>query len=306
MNKTERFQGKKQMRRLPPMTALIAFEAAARLGGVRAASDELNVSQSAVSHQIAKLEDHLESLLFERRNRRLFLTDVGQDFLRKIEPALDSIANSAADASRHSKHETLTISSPPSFLAMWLMPRVSGFLKTHPNLNLRLVERMTQDPDDKRVDCSIEYRFQASKDLQTTRILPDEVVPLGSPELIVERGIRSVEDLQGIPLIETERRLISWKTILKSRRWLKKQRFISVGYSLHAFKAAELGIGIALGNRYNAQWYIDKNLLSVPFRFETGSLPPTPRYYISATVQKAALPKVNEFTSWIKNESLYL
>jgi LysR family glycine cleavage system transcriptional activator len=290
------------MRKLPPLNALIAFEATARLGGVRAASDELNVTQSAVSHQIANLENYLQTLLFHRKSKRLFLTDVGKDYLRQVEPVLDSIARASADAARFSDRETLTVAAPPSLTVTWLLPRLGKFIDAFPNLNLRFLERMTLDPEEKQIDCAIEYRFQASKDLQSVLLLPDEVVPIASPYLVKKHRIRSIENLRGISLIETERRLTSWRAILGSQPWYKTQRIISVSYSLHAFQAAELSLGIALGNRNNAERYIKESRLCIPFEFKAGTVPPSPRYFLSSTAQKTNLPKVAAFSDWIRNE----
>ncbi|WP_092225979.1 LysR family transcriptional regulator [Desulforhopalus singaporensis] len=116
------------MRKLPPLTAIVAFEAVARLGSVRAAVSELNVTQSSVSHQLARLENHLQVQLFQRRSKRLFLTTAGQDYFKTIEPALDSIANATNKEMMETKRETLSVSAPPSFIVTWLLPRIDGFL----------------------------------------------------------------------------------------------------------------------------------------------------------------------------------
>jgi len=285
------------------MNALVAFEATARLGGVRVASDELNVTQSAVSHQIANLESYLQTPLFHRKSKRLFLTDVGKDYLKQVGPVLDSIARASADAAHLASRETLTVGAPPSLMVTLLIPRLGKFMDAHQNLNFRLLERMSLDLDEKNIDCAIEYLFQASKDLQSVLLLPDEVVPIASPYLVKKHKIHSIKNLRGIALIETERRLISWRAILGSQAWFKTQRIISVSYSLHAFQAAELSLGIALGNRYNAAKYIEEGRLCIPFEFEQGAVPPTPRYFISSTLQKANLPKVASFSNWIINEA---
>ncbi|TKB06390.1 LysR substrate-binding domain-containing protein [Desulforhopalus sp. IMCC35007] len=291
------------MRKLPPLTAVLAFEAVARLGSVRAAADELNVTQSSISHQIAKIEDHFQVKLFHRRSKRLFLTTGGQDYFKMIEPALDSIANATYSVAKDAKRETLTVSAPPSFIVTWLLPRIDRFLKTHPDLNLRLIDKMILDLEDKSIDCAIEYRFEALKDVQSARLLPDEVVVLAAPDLLRRHTIVSVDSLAGIPLIETERRLVSWNVILQSYPWFKRQKILTFSYSLHALKAAELGLGVALGNRHNAKWYIDENLLCVPFELEEGIVPPTPRYFITSMMQKASIPKVADFTDWIRSEA---
>jgi len=219
-----------------------------------------------------------------------------------LPPALDSIANATNKVVMETKRETLSVSAPPSFIVTWLLPRIESFLQAYPELNLRLIDRMTLDPDDKAIDCGIEYRFEATKDVQSECLLPDEVVILASPKLLDKREIKSIESLAGVPLIETERRLVSWSIILKYYPWFKIQKMLTFSYSLHAFKAAELGLGVVLGNLHNAKWYIDENLLCIPFALEPGSVPPTPRYFISSTMQKARIPRVVDFTNWIKKE----
>jgi LysR family glycine cleavage system transcriptional activator len=85
--------------------------------------------------------------------------------------------------------------------------------------------------------------------------------------------------------------------------WYRTQKIFSFSYSLHAFQAAELGLGVALGNRYNAERYIKEGSLCVPFEFKPGEVPPTPRYFFSSTAQKARLPKVIAFSDWITKEA---
>ena len=291
------------MRRIPPLNALIAFEATARLGGVRAASDELNVTQSAVSHQIANLENYLETALFHRRNRRMFLTEVGSDYFKQIEPAMEAIIRASAHAERIAHGETLTISAPPSLTATWLLARLQKFVDAHPDLNIRFLERMVLNPEEKLIDCAIEYRYQESQDFKSILLLHDEVAPIASPKLVNRHKIHSVEDLRGVTLIQTDRRLISWKAILGSMPWYRTQKIFSFSYSLHAFQAAELSLGVALGNRYNAERYIKEGSLCVPFEFKPGEVPPTPRYFFSSTAQKARLPKVIAFSDWITKEA---
>lgn len=122
---------------------------------------------------------------------------------------------------------------------------------------------------------------------------------MGSPCLsntFREEKIRSLNDLKGITLIETQRRLISWQTILVDFSWIKTQRIIFVSYSMHAFKVAEIGLGVALRNLYNTERYINEERLCIPFDLEPEKLPPEPRYFLSVLPQKAHLPKIVAFS----------
>ncbi|MCP4673575.1 MAG: LysR family transcriptional regulator, partial [Desulfobacula sp.] len=269
---------------------------------VQAAADELFVSQSAISHQLSNLEKFLNIPLFYRRNRRLILTDVGRDYMKQIGPAFESINNALAKAIQHTDRESLIISAPPTLISNWLLPRLNKFLESNKKLNLTILEKIELDPSEKEVDCAIEYRFQPSKDYKSIHLIPDEWVPLASPELCKKKTIRSLEDLKGVKLIETSRRLISWQTLLAGVPWLKNQSILSVSYSFHAFRAAELGLGVALGNLYNANTLIKQGRLVIPFKLDSIKLPPEPRYFFSVLPHKAQTPKVIAFSKWILAE----
>ncbi|WP_282605168.1 LysR substrate-binding domain-containing protein [Pelagibius sp. Alg239-R121] len=290
------------MRNLPSFKALSAFEAVARLGGVRTAANELSVTQSAVSHQLANLESHLRTPLFHRQGKRLILTDTGRDFLNRISPALDHLEEATFEAANYSRVETLTVSAPPSFLAMWLLPRIGKFSAVHDSLDLRLLERMTFTPEEESIDCAIEYRLAPESKSNAVQILSDEVVPLAAPDLATRYPMNNLGDLKRVTLIETERRLISWRAILRESPSLDAQRFLSVSYSLHAFEAARLGMGVALGNRYNAQRFIDEGSLMIPFDIPDQLKPRTPKYFLTLPEKKEGLEKVIQFCQWLQAE----
>lgn len=290
------------MRKIPSINSVIAFESVARQGSVKAAAEALCVSQSAISHHLSNLEEELKVNLFHRKNRRLTLTDIGKDYVKKLSPALETIANASAEATSFVGKETLKISAPPTLISNWLIPRLQPFLEENKYLNLIISERMEFDPNDRDIDCAIEYRFQPPQDYISKHLIPDEWVPLASKELLERYPIKSLEDLQGITLIETKRRLISWQTILSNYPWVNKQRFLSVPFSTHAFKAAECGLGVALGNLYNASELVNKKQLCIPFVIDPNLIPTTPRYYLSIPPNKIDLPKVETFSKWINNE----
>lgn len=291
------------MHTLPPLNALRVFETVARLGGVRQAASELCVTPPAVSHQIANLEDFLGAPLFYRRGRRLVLTDIARDYLIEVSPSLEAIGRATTVASQRQKaREVLTLAAPLSLTTNWLVPRLSGFLAAFPGLDLRFLDRMTLDPDESGIDLAIEYRFEPDPDLSSERILMDQAVPIAAPAFAEEHKIKGLESLKGVALIETERRLTSWRTILTGFEWSKTQRFINFSHSLHSFAAAEQGLGVALGNRANAEHLVASGQLCIPFDFEPDTIPPTPRYYISATRHKERLPRVNAFRNWLRLE----
>ena len=288
------------MRKLPPLNALSSFEATARLGTVRAAADALCVTPSAVSHQIALLEDRLGLSLFRRQNRRLILSEEGRAYLAQVGQAFDRLEEATADLSERRMREKLIIALPPSFTALWMMPRLATFRTQNPDLDLQFEDHLTLEDCVDQVDCGIEYRLAPSRDWHSENLFEDEIVPLASPALIDRDKIRSLEDLAGQTLIITERRMISWRALVADREWFQDCSLISVRYSYQAFSAALYGQGIALGNRHNAAHYIEQGQLAIPFEIDRTGLPSSPGYYFSCRTRNRDLPKVQAFRDWLR------
>jgi DNA-binding transcriptional LysR family regulator len=284
---------------LPPLPAVRVFEVVARLGSVRQAAQELYVTPPAVSHQLAKLEAHLGATLFIRRGRTLDLTDTGRDFLVEVSPALQAIDRATSIASRRKERDTLTIAAPPTLTTKWLLPRLGDFFAEYPEYDVRLMDRMTLDPDESIIDVAIEYRFDSDPHFSTRHLMPDDMVALANPDYVADHEIDSLASLQGLTLIETERRLTSWKSVISDFDWAKDQRFLTVGYSLHAFDAAAQSLGVALGNRVNAEGMLSAGQLCIPFDIDEELLPPSPSYYVSVPPHKERWTSVVAFTRWL-------
>jgi DNA-binding transcriptional LysR family regulator len=121
----------------PPLSCLLAFEAAARRASFSAAAIELHLTPSAVSHQIAKLEELLGVRLFERSARSIALTEAGREYMSRVSGALDAIS-SATDNARKGVRNALYVHAAPSFASLWLMPRLANFAQAHPGIALSL------------------------------------------------------------------------------------------------------------------------------------------------------------------------
>lgn len=206
----------RSFRNLPSLRALAAFEAVARLGSARLAADELAVSQSAVSHQIANLEASVGTKLFRRLGKAMRLTETGQDYVQKVSILLEGLTMATEDASREASRSQPTISSPPTFLHNWLLPNLHDFYAKF-DLDLRLVERVTVDGNDGHIDLAIEYRLKKPKSAISDLLFPDELVLLAAPEYIERHRIKAIEDLAHATLIETERRSSSWNSTIVGR-----------------------------------------------------------------------------------------
>ena len=146
------------MRSLPPLNALHTFEVAARYLSFQQAAEELNITPTAVSHQIKVLEDHLGVSLFRRRPRPLALTEVGQLLYPAVNKSLDATAAAIAQLTQVSESTTLTVSVTTVLAAKWLVPRLAEFQRTHPEIDLRLqTSNDVVDLHRQTVDVAIRY-----------------------------------------------------------------------------------------------------------------------------------------------------
>src|SRR5256886_4497235 len=124
-------------RRLPPLNALKAFEAAARSESFTRAAEELCVTQGAVSHQVKSLEETLGIKLFNRERQRLIITDAGREYLNVVRDALDRIAAGTERVLQRQNSGVLTVSTSPDFAAKWLVYRLGRVSEAHPRIGLR-------------------------------------------------------------------------------------------------------------------------------------------------------------------------
>jgi LysR family transcriptional regulator, glycine cleavage system transcriptional activator len=167
--------------RLPPLNAVRAFEAAARLGGMRQASEELFVTPGAVSQQIRALEEHFGLLLFERLPRAVRLTAAGQDFYLAVTRHLRGIAQ-AADRLRPAEQQ-IAITVAPDFASRWLMPRLGSFTALHPKVAVRVdASFLLADFERDAFDLGIRTAFHPSAHLNAELLFRQRVRPYCSPQ----------------------------------------------------------------------------------------------------------------------------
>lgn len=148
----------KTMLKLPPLPALRAFEAVARLGSVTRAAEELHVTHSAVSHQVRQLEEYLGIALIDRSARRMHLTPDGRVYAYQIRQSLQQIGGMTERITQRAQSEHLTIAVLPSFATHWLIPRLPSFWQEYPDWQIELVAGLDMtDFDQSPVDCAIRF-----------------------------------------------------------------------------------------------------------------------------------------------------
>ncbi|MFJ2683940.1 LysR substrate-binding domain-containing protein [Pseudomonas sp. NPDC087342] len=168
---------------LPPLMALRAFEAVARHLSFIKAADELSVTQSAISHQVHKLEQFLNQRLFIRRTRAIDLTPAGETYYRKIQPALESIASATREL-RGDEHQesSLRIGLLASFATLWLAPRLAGFNARHPQIHVELLPSVQlADVNGGEVDLAIRYGKGGWPKVRARRFMGETLTPVCSP-----------------------------------------------------------------------------------------------------------------------------
>jgi len=171
-------------RHLPPLGPLVGFEAAARLGSFVRAAEELNMTQSAISHQIRTLENHLQQPLFLRINRRVELTDGGRDLQQTARRALETVRLGVRQLEAYSKPGSVVVHMPPTLGALWFVPRLAGFRAAHPDIDPWL---FTSDGDidltESEYDITVTLNPIQSEGIVAKEFFHERRVPLGNPDL---------------------------------------------------------------------------------------------------------------------------
>jgi len=170
--------------RLPPLAALKAFEAAARLGSFSRAAEESYVTHGAVSHQVKALEALVGVPLFARNGRRVALTAEGKALADRVRAALHDIAEAIDSVGRRERSNQLTVSMLPSFAARWLMPRLGRFMEKHPHIavNVQASHALADFARD-GVDMAVRFGRGGWANVEAEKLMDDERFPVASPRL---------------------------------------------------------------------------------------------------------------------------
>jgi LysR family glycine cleavage system transcriptional activator len=200
------------MRRLPPFTALRAFESAARLGGFTFAGVELHQTPSAISHQIHALEDWFQRPLFTRLGRRVALTEDGRRLLGEISQAFDLIENACAVLRPSAQRMELAVHSAPSFAAKWLGPRLPLFIAAHPKITIHLTSSAeSANLEGNLVDIDIAYGEPPHVAGTIVEPLGKELtVPMCSQKLVDSGQLEHPKDLLALTLIDSKLNPVQW------------------------------------------------------------------------------------------------
>ena len=286
---------------LPSLNGLRAFEAAARHLSFTHAAAELNVTQTAISHQIRRLEEQLGLRLFDRRNRALALTREAESYLPAVRAAFEDL-RLATDRLRRSRNdEVLIVSTTASLATKWLVTRAAAFQEAHPGLDVRITTSTALvDFKGGDVDAAIRYGRGHWPGVRAEWLMAEDVFPVCSPALpTADKPLCRPEDLAHHTLLHTTSFREDWQLWLTAAglpRSLAARPGLSFDQSFMAIQAAMEGLGVALGRSRFVEADLAAGRLVRPFDVV---LPADAGYYVVAPEQTAALRKVALFREWL-------
>jgi LysR family glycine cleavage system transcriptional activator len=286
---------------LPSLNGLRAFEAAARHLSFTLAAAELNVTQTAISHQIRRLEDQLGIRLFERRNRGLALTREAQGYLPAVRAAFEDLRQATARLQRPGRDEQLTVSTTASLAAKWLVTRMAAFQDAHPGIEVRITtSNHLVDFRREQVDMAVRYGRGNWPGLRAQWLMAEDIFPVCSPALLHgEKPLRRPEDLAHHTLLHATVSREDWQLWLTAAGLptaLATRRGLTFDQSFMATQAAMEGLGVALGRTPYVETDIAAGRLVVPFDL---ALPADAGFYIVAPEETADTPKIALFRDWL-------
>jgi len=296
-------------RRLPPLNALRAFEAAARHLNFEKAGDEVAVTASAVGQQVKALEAWLGRPLFTRLpSKGVALTPLGERYAASVSEALDILHEATARALRPDRSRVLTVSTIPSFASAWLIPRLGRLKERHPDLEIRVSISMERtDFAREGVDVAIRFGKGVYPGLRTDLLMEETFFPVCSADLLndPERPLREPADLMRHTLLHELTDMpgyVGWPQWLAAVgiRDVDASRGPSFSHTFLGLQAAASGQGVALATNVLIGDYLEAGRLARPFPQEVKG---GNQYYVVCPEATADRPDIAAFRSWLLDEA---
>jgi LysR family glycine cleavage system transcriptional activator len=288
--------------RLPSLNGLRAFEAAGRHMSFTAAAAELNVTQTAISHLIRRLETEIGVKLFNRQNRGLALTAEGRDYLPGVRTAFQDLRVATDSLLRKDDERVLTVSTLASLAAKWLLPRIALFQELHKDIDVHITTSLDLvDFRRDQIDAAIRYGRGQWRGLHADWLMADELFPVCSPALLEGKNpLRKPEDLAKHTLLHTSGGFSDdwrqWLTAAGLPAGLSSHTGLTFDQSLLTVQAAIDGLGVAIGRTSYVEADVQKGRLVVPFKI---SLPADAGFYLVYPAENAGTPKLKLFREWL-------
>jgi LysR family glycine cleavage system transcriptional activator len=290
--------------RLPPLTALRAFDAAARHMSFAQAAAELNVTPAALSFQIKSLEDHLGAPLFRRLNRAVELTEAGRALAPNAQAGFAALGAGWRAARRAHDNSTLTVTAGPAFTAKWLAPRLFDFAQAHPEIELRFSASLKIiDFDVDEVDLAIRFGLGHDREVYSDPLIHEWMTPMMTPALAAR--FPTPDSLRDAPLIHDDS-IAFFKSPGDWGAWCRAAELdmdtnhgARFSQADHALDAAIAGAGVVLGRISLATQALDTGQLLAPFKI---GLLTDAKFRFICPLGHETRPKIAAFHSWIKTK----
>ena len=294
---------------LPPFLSVRVFEAAARSGSFARAAEELGITAGAVSQHIRVLEEFAGQPLFRRLGRGVELTDAGQAAFGHATAAMAEMLQAGRAMRASLRGRRISISTAPSFASKWLIPRLSEFQESYPDIEVRISADMTpMDFASSDIDLAIRYGPGGYEGLHCERLMPESVVVVGSPRLLEGRTpVRTAADLIDLPLIhddapERDPSCPTWAMWFAARgeRREDAERGLRFNQSSLALEAAVAGKGLVLAKRQLALRDLADGAFISPI--EEGDAPVSFAYWLVwPRVRRFETAQI-AFLSWLRDQ----
>lgn len=286
--------------RLPPLHDLSAFEAAARHMSFLKASEELRVTQSAISHRIRSLEDFLGVPLFIRVHRNIALTSHGERYLAEVRHALQQLGQATARL-RHDTRARLRISVAPALGAKWLVGRLAQFQHANPHIELAVstsldIETLRRGES----DVGVRYGIGNAQGLTTVKLFDETLFPVASPAYLESLGgLAQPADLARARLLRHP--LLHWRAWFDAAGldWPEPVEGPLFEDAVMMYEAAAAGQGVALALRTVHEGYAESGRLVKPFGLEVWDR----AYHIVLAPEAHARPEVAMFVDWLRADA---
>jgi LysR family glycine cleavage system transcriptional activator len=296
--------------RLPSLDLLRGFEAAARLLSFTRAGEELHLTQSAVSRQIQELEQQLGIALFQRRHRALALTEAGREYYAASAQALATMREATDRLRAQQDKRALAVTTTHSFASLWLIPRLAGFTRAHPDIDVRITaDTRVQQLERDGLDVAIRHGPATLCGPNALRLFGERVFPVCSPAMLrrAKHPLKVPADLRHHVLLQYDdpdgrHPWLHWKTWLEIEGLADLRpagRLLFSGYE-QIIPAAIAGNGVALGRTPLVRDLIAAKELVVPFQ---RSADPARAYFVIVAPGAAARSEVGAFVAWLRREA---
>lgn len=286
-------------RSLPSTTALLCFEAAARSGSFTQAGVEVNLTQSAVSRQIAILEDFVQRPLFTRVRQRVQVTHAGARFLAEIVPLLEGLeAATLRMRSFDLREGAINVGVYPTLGSRWLLPLLLAFAEAHPDFSTNSITYLKNEEfDQERVDIGIVQGDPPWREMQSDFLMPEDLAPVASPRLI-DRALEDPEALLGFRSLQHNTRPLSWPIWFQSlgRELAAPPSGLMFSQFEMVIEAALSGHGIAILPLVLVRRELAAGRLILAHSHVAR---PESAYYLVIPDAKRGTPKIECFREWI-------